>query len=320
MSHSHIQQVFNAIIGQSVKDNTYKFALTKFLLDYAKNKKPEEKYLRVEYKQIAEKFLEYYWFQECKYKFKQDFKIKRMPVIIRIIREYCGEDYISESYEKYFEKKSDLKNTMIKEIENRCLQDVIPRLQPKEDYTLYRHYHILNDSGRKYRLPPLKKRYIDMNEEAFIYLREHHYELTKILIYEWAKFLERTNFTPRLIAKLESLGVHKRKSLKKFRDILLSQMDAKCFYCDESVDSDNLHIDHFIPWSYIYEDDIWNLVISCNKCNLKKSDSLAPLSCVRKIEQRNQQLQFKQLGREVREYYDNCKKAGFLVLDDISCA
>ena len=200
------------------------------------------------------------------------------------------------------------------------MQDVIPRLQPKEDYTLYKHYHTLSNSGKKYRLPPADQRYIEIDPKAFLYFKQYHHELMKLLIYEWAKFLERTNFTPKLIAKLESLGIQKRKSLTKFKKILLSQMGERCFYCNDPVNSDNLHVDHFIPWSYVFEDDIWNLVISCSNCNLKKSDSLAPLKCIDKIEQRNQKYDFNQYGRDVREYYDNCHKSGFLTLNDIDCA
>ena len=36
-----------------------------------------------------------------------------------------------------------------------------------------------------------------------------------------------------------------------------------------------VHVDHFIPWSFIPEDEAWNLVLACNECNCKKSDSLA---------------------------------------------
>lgn len=69
-----MQKLFNSIVDRGVKDNTYKFALTKFLLDYAReNELSGTK--TITYSVIAENFLEYYWFQECKYKLKQDFKI-----------------------------------------------------------------------------------------------------------------------------------------------------------------------------------------------------------------------------------------------------
>lgn len=107
-----MQKLFNSIVDRGVKDNTYKFALTKFLLDYAReNELSGTK--TITYSVIAENFLEYYWFQECKYKLKQDFKIERMPMVIRIIRKYCGEEYIPENYEKYFNNKPDIKRRMM---------------------------------------------------------------------------------------------------------------------------------------------------------------------------------------------------------------
>ena len=313
-----MQQLFNSIVSKGVKDNTYKFALVKFLLDYS-NSEPINEVQTIPYTMIAEKFLEYYWFQECKYKLKQDFKVKRMPMIIRIIRHYCGEEYISDSYEKYFKNNKIMKETMIKEIEKECLRDVIPRLQPRNNFSFYKHFHTLNSSGKKYKSPPIDKRFVELTKESREFFKTHYNELSKLLIFEWAKFLERTNFTPMLISKIEGLGLEKRKSLMKYKKILLEQMDAKCFYCDNNIVDDNIHIDHFIPWSYIYEDSIWNLVISCSKCNLEKSDYLPTEKCIEKIENRNNIHKFNVYNKDIKDYYINCKKAGFLVLNDISC-
>lgn len=311
-----MQEMFNTIVSKGAKDNTYKFALTKFLLDYSNSIQQQNMY-RISYNEIAEKFLEYYWFQECKYKLKQDFKIKRMPMIIRIIRKYCGEEYIPKSYEKYFEDKQNLKQTIIYEIEKACLQDVIPRFQPINTYYLYNHFHTISSTGKKYKLPPKEKRYIEVRKEAKIFFKSNYNELSKILIYEWAKFLERTNFTPMLISKIEGLGLHNRSSLTKYKSILLKQMNVKCFYCNNDVKSNDIHIDHFIPWSYVYEDSIWNLVISCSKCNLKKSDCLAPNQYIQKIVDRNKIHRFNEYNKDVMEYYINCSKAGFTTLEYI---
>jgi 5-methylcytosine-specific restriction endonuclease McrA len=226
-----------------------------------------------------------------------------MPMVIRIIRKYCGEEYIPQSYDKYFKSKQNLKETMIKEIENKCLQDVIPRLQPKGYNNIYKHFHILNETGRKYKLPPKDKRYIVLTKKAQSFFKDNYYELSKILIYEWAKFLEKTNFTPRLISKIENLGSNNRSSLTKYKNILLKQMESKCFYCNCNISYNNIHIDHFIPWSYIYEDAIWNLIISCPECNLKKSDYLAPKQCVQKIEDRNSQYNLNEYNKDIMEYY-----------------
>lgn len=130
-----MKSIFLQIISHGVKDNTYKFALAKFLLDFS-NQSSFQKDEIITYKEIAEIFLEYYWYQECKYKLKQDFKIQRTPVILSIIRKYCGTEYISDSYDKYFEKRLLEKENMILEVENNCLQDVIPRFQERDCYKL----------------------------------------------------------------------------------------------------------------------------------------------------------------------------------------
>ena len=306
------------IVGRAVKDNTYKFALAKFLLDYSNDEKLSKTKI-ISYTVIAEKFLEYYWFQECKYKFKQDFKIDKMPVIISIIREFCGTEYIPESYELYFSKREGVRQKMILQIEKKCLQDVLPRFQPKGNSLFYNHFHKLSPSRKKFRLPAKDKRYIELHPESHKFLKENYNELSKILVYEWARYLEKTNFTPRLIAKIEGLGQHKRASLNSFKKILLNEMDAKCFYCEKSVKNRPLHIDHFIPWSYIYEDAIWNLVISCPTCNLKKSDNLAPKICLSKIEKRNKEYNFNEYNKDVTEYYNKCQSAGFLTLQTEIC-
>jgi len=53
---------FRKIIFQSKKNNTYKFALAKFLLDYSKKCKEIEN-KKIDYKVIAKAFLDYYWCQ-----------------------------------------------------------------------------------------------------------------------------------------------------------------------------------------------------------------------------------------------------------------
>jgi len=313
-----MKPLFLNIIGKAVKDNTYKFALAKFLLDYSNDEK-EDGVQSISYETIAEKFLEYYWFQECKYKFKQDFKIDKMPVVIGIIREFCGVAYIPESYEAYFSKREEMKKEMISKIEKTCLQDVIPRFQPRDSSLFYNHFHTLSPSGKKFRLPPKDKRYIELHAQTHQFLKQNYHELSKILIYEWARYLEKTNFTPRLIAKIEGLGKHKRASLNSFKKTLLKQMEAKCFYCEDSVEDKAMHVDHFIPWSYIYEDALWNLVISCPQCNLKKSDYLAPKACLTKIELRNEKHDFNEHNKDISEYYEKCQSAGFLTLEVEGC-
>lgn len=314
-----MEHTFIEIVAKGAKSNTYKFALAKFLLDYSRNKKVITDY-QITYREIATKFLEYYWFQECKYKFKQDFNKDKMPIVIRLIQKYCGTEYIPETYEKYFKNKKDIQEKLISEIEMRCFRDVIPRFQPNGEEPFYIHSHQVSANGRKFDPPTSKKRYITLKYKALSFFKEEYEVLSKVLILEWAKFLEKTNFTPRLISKIELMKDPKRNSLNKYRKVLM-EMESKCFYCGSSLENTQVHIDHFIPWSYIYEDEIWNLVQACSSCNLIKSDSLAPKQCIQKIIDRNENHGLFKWNCDINEYYENCYKAGFKIInkDKLEC-
>lgn len=305
----NLENLFIHIISKGKKDNTYKFALAKFLLDYSLKLQDIEG-TKIYYDEISEAFLKYYWFQECKYKIKQDFKQSSQPVVVTIIQSFWGTDYIPDSYDNYF-KKNKVKKALIKEIEKKCLNDVIPRFQPDEYNSLYLHNH--EKADKKYKIPSNDKKFILLQKDSILYLKDNYELLHKALILEWAKFLEKTNFTPKLIAKIEHLGETKRNSLNKYKKILLEiDNDKKCFYCDCDLNENDIHVDHFIPWSYVYDDEIWNLVLSCSTCNLKKSDYLASENSLIKIQTRNERFNLVQINKDISEYYHNCKKAGFL--------
>lgn len=73
---------------------------------------------------------------------------------------------------------------------------------------------------------------------------------------------------PRLISKIED-PVPERRSLERYKRILREGVDL-CVYCNDPLSSDRrqIHADHFIPWSYVYEDEIWNLVLTYRSCSL----------------------------------------------------
>ncbi|MEH7158953.1 HNH endonuclease domain-containing protein [Neobacillus drentensis] len=65
-----------------------------------------------------------------------------------------------------------------------------------------------------------------------------------------------------------------------------------CFYCGKVINKEkrNNDVDHFIPWSFIQNDNLWNLVIACQKCNTQKSDNIAEEKYLDNLLIRNQEL------------------------------
>lgn len=310
---------FTNILIKDKKDNTYKFALARVLLDYInKNyikKNREIINIKITYEEIAENFLKYYWNQVVVYKLKQDFKIQKPAKIVSLIEEKTK--YINEVYDFYFKnnKNIELKKELIEDIYKYCLVDVIPRFQRDNKQNIYLHNAkktITKNQKIRYNKPEKENRYIILKKEAIDVIIKNHNLLFETIILEWSRFLEKTNFTPRLIEKVQRINNPKRNNLTKYRKILLDKGNINCFYCDKLLDLEidrEIHVDHFIPWSYIFEDNEWNLVLSCQDCNSKKSNLLPTKKCLNKLKEQKKYLEID--NDLIDNYYKSCKKAGF---------
>lgn len=67
-------------------------------------------------------------------------------------------------------------------------------------------------------------------------------------------------------------GSEREQLLPKAREMLAEFHGNLCFYCETKLQK--FHVDHFVPWSKHPNEAIENLVPSCVKCNLSKSDVL----------------------------------------------
>ena len=80
----------------------------------------------------------------------------------------------------------------------------------------------------------------------------------------------------------------KRSSLSKFRELLNTENPhSKCFICDEKIINETPSIDHVIPWSFLFSDDVWNLVYTHKACNSQKSNVIPTEKEIEKLEKRN---------------------------------
>lgn len=54
---------------------------------------------------------------------------------------------------------------------------------------------------------------------------------------------------------------------------------VQCIYTNVSMDKAQYDLDHFIPWSFVVHDQLWNLLPANPSINSSKSDSIPPLDC-----------------------------------------
>lgn len=96
---------------------------------------------------------------------------------------------------------------------------------------------------------------------------------------EKAKWLQRINpEVPSIVNKLQPSDAMKRK-LNNARDlwraIITSNSEAKMdIYSDGFLESKGFAIDHFIPWSFVMNDELWNLTPTTQSANSSKSNYL----------------------------------------------
>ncbi len=274
-----LKEFFNIItIGR--KSNTYKFALARSILEFVKENKPqiiqnikENKPTVINYSVFAEDFFRYYWYQE-KFKIPQNFNSDVLPRAVSIVKDVYKD---SPQPEKFDMVKEEIKSKAIKKI----LDGVFNKYKNKTSQVVPRFQNILEgketiEKETFYKNDEDNKRIL-INPEAIKFFIHYRILLEKFVVLEWAKFLDNIRTAPGIISKIED-PIFDRTSLKP-QERILKRFFTECFYCDRNLnklpEDVKIHVDHFIPRSYIAEDELWNLVLSCSECNLNKSDSLA---------------------------------------------
>ena len=313
--------LFLSIISRSRKDNTYKFALGKTLLDYCRRNAPDGRAREITYDYLAEEFLKHYWYQRYKFRMKQDFHTRKSPVVIQILEKTFGKNPSCRLEDADPDDRMAACTQIQQRIFGLARQKrgmVVPRFQrtmsgnTTVDSNLFYDY----DDERKM---------ITLKPDAHLFLRRNYGLLIRALLAEWVRYLERANRgLPMLAAKLYDTEA-KRGPLRRYRDLFLERSDH-CFYCNYGLEPARTHVDHFIPWSYIFEDSTWNLVLACRDCNLGKTDSLPPGRFVDYLIERDHRysgtmLEMKRSLRqlsstrpwedEIRNHYEVCGEYGF---------
>jgi len=110
----------------------------------------------------------------------------------------------------------------------------------------------------------------------------------KLNHYEWIKFLERVNKEEDSYSLAEKLDyATKRNNLTIYRNLLYENFNRhNCFYCGRQLKTD-MEVDHFIPWTFVRDDKLWNFVLSCRQCNNSKRDKLSERHYISKLLDQN---------------------------------
>lgn len=277
VSEDEMWSLFNFVFSESsMKKTSYKFGLIKSILDNMLNGEETPMGVFFPYEKIFYKFSENYWNLVVKYNLRQmiygtNAELSKIEIILR---EFVETDKILGfiDFDSIEETK---KKSIVKKVTYECKKNVIGALY--------------NDFEGKVYSFDLKVDGITISYTAFHFMLKYKTALEKLNYYAWARFLEKTNsdnVLVRVVDKLE-LATPRRENLSVYRNILRKEFEYNnCFYCGKKLEN-NVHVDHFIPWSFIKDDKIWNFVLACPSCNEKKNNRLPGIPYLEKIIERN---------------------------------
>ena len=277
------------VIENMNNENTYKLAWGRAILELVVEKNTPEEML-IHFEQIAHKMLKYYWNQIFFFNLKQS--PQKKPIIVQET-EKCIELVNSKRDNNapiWFDKAEH-----ILQKEDVFYQKEIRKIATTLGYDV--SWRFLKANNQEYNLYLLDKKAktVYLSQHDVSDLKEYAFVLSQLLNYRWAQLLEKFNNSPRIALKVKGISDEKirRHSLKKYKDILISQMEngqVKDFYTGHILNIDDISVDHVIPWSYMYSDDLWNLVLTSKSMNSSKSNSIPSEAVIHRLEDRNLKL------------------------------
>ena len=293
------------IIEEMQNDNTYKTAWGRGIIEcvYLGEYEVHNDKVIMNQSSIANKMIKYYWNQTFFFGLEQG----RNPVILQKVKEMIAK-YKEEvstypvpwnEAEPYFMSNENYYNKIISAVISNAKVNVCPRFKNVSNSEILDIYEIDH-----------KNKILIFHKDHIEILKEYAFVLSKLFNYKWAQLLERFNTAPRITNKVTAASDSKirRQSLNKYKKFLLEfyeDTEIRDFYTGEVIDKKDIHIDHVIPWSFIYSDDVWNLVVTSANSNLSKNNRPPTEEEIRKLKERNKNL----LIRMPKDKYESYKKS-----------
>ena len=275
--------------------NTYKLAWGRSIIEAVEcndYEKLDDNTDQISMDKISLNVLRYYWNQTYFFNLKQCGSYSKATIMTSVnslITKY--QDLTENTFPVWFDealveiKKKDLSffNKTIKDI-SRCLI-----ANP------YRYFvHLEKDKYLDIYSLSNDKKYLLLKHEDLLALNEYGFILSELLNYRWSQLLENYNAAPKINQKVNRISENKirRASLKHFIKFLMEATDNKPidFYTGVELAKDNISVDHVIPWSFMYSDDIWNLVLTSKKNNSSKNNKIPTKEQIELLKERNNKL------------------------------
>ncbi|WP_077325326.1 HNH endonuclease [Virgibacillus siamensis] len=292
MTDEDIWRIFTIVLSpKSVKSSTYKYALIKSLIE---NLYQINDHYELMYDQLAHGFTKVYWNLVIHHGLEKQNRGPKNARVVTLLKEFQLSNNIPAGFS--FDKINDfLQLKIISQVKGVMKENVYGALYGDTKGEFYAFDH--------------KREYFRFQPSVHKFMMKYQRLLIHLTNYHMAKMVEDLNEVPGinyLLGKMERIA--KRSTLKPYEKILLNHFERRCFYCGKALSDKKktTHVDHFIPWSFVQSDQIWNLVLSCNTCNGSKNDKLPERKYLDNIIERNNDLN-EQVGTELMKNYKHNK-------------
>lgn len=117
---------------------------------------------------------------------------------------------------------------------------------------------------------------IILHSEWVEYFKQNFPIIKGWVAWEWLQYMQKNNQNvPNLVNKL--FAPDKRNSLTNqgnYWRFILEKQPIKCIYSGQFLDENNISIDHYLPWSFVAHDRLWNLLPTIKNVNSSKYNNI----------------------------------------------
>lgn len=142
-------------------------------------------------------------------------------------------------------------------------------------------------------------------------IRDNMVSILGWIQYEKVKWLQNNNpEVPGLVYKLTPMDEKSRKlnHVRKLWEGILKISEVRDVFTNKPVVSEQYDVDHFIPWSFVMNDELWNLMPMDSSLNSSKSNRLPKWNPFFERFARNQYIMYGLVHEinVIRKLYENC--------------
>ena len=294
-SETDYVRMFNSFITRGSMTATYKAVFLRCLLDlghyevHGPNRGlPGSEWIEVDgdtvtldLNFVAARFIKYYWDMDHSFRLKQTTNPTRARIVQIVRRRRRAGKF----------RNPPALGELVSGEHAGMRQDAIVSVIKKQVLN-----YLPSDMPRLCRRIPRSNK-IRLDAALIPFLKRHRVIIRNGLNHKLAVKLESLNKTiPQIAAKIDEESYPSRSLHVRAAQVIDSEQQSRCFYCDAPYrEKKERHIDHVIPFNYIFSTDMYNCVAACPACNLQKHDCLPAPDLFSSVMERNDDLE-KRLG------------------------